>query len=241
MTVEATGGRRARASASTLSHAQASCPSTMTWPSSAPASARSPRRRCSRGARGACSCSGRAGGRPRTSTTGSRSRAGRSRSSSGSSPAWSRVLVELAQSQTFRRRTVALDPMFQVLAPKLRLEVPARGAALRQGDRPRLPRGPPRRRRALRRAGAHQRRGRRGVREGPRLAARQLLGAPRDGALRGVAAAPRRDAARPRCSPSSRATTTTAPSSTSRRASRATPSTSRTSPWRACTARGRAA
>ncbi len=43
---------------------------------------------------------------------------------SGSSPAWSRVLVELAQSQTFRRRTTALDPMFQVLAPKLRLEVP---------------------------------------------------------------------------------------------------------------------
>ncbi len=42
----------------------------------------------------------------------------------GSSPAWSRVLVELAQSQTFRRRTVALDPMFQILAPKLRLEVP---------------------------------------------------------------------------------------------------------------------
>jgi phytoene dehydrogenase-like protein len=41
-----------------------------------------------------------------------------------SSPAWTRVLVELAQSQTFRRRTVALDPMFQVLAPKLRLEVP---------------------------------------------------------------------------------------------------------------------
>jgi glycine/D-amino acid oxidase-like deaminating enzyme len=42
----------------------------------------------------------------------------------GSSPAWGRVLVELAQSQTFRRRVVALDPMFQVLAPKLRLEVP---------------------------------------------------------------------------------------------------------------------
>jgi NAD(P)-binding Rossmann-like domain len=41
----------------------------------------------------------------------------------GSSPAWSRVLVELAQSQTFRRRTAVLDPMFQVLAPKLRLEV----------------------------------------------------------------------------------------------------------------------
>jgi phytoene dehydrogenase-like protein len=42
----------------------------------------------------------------------------------GSSPAWGRVLVELAQSQTFRRRVVALDPMFQVLAPGLRLEVP---------------------------------------------------------------------------------------------------------------------
>jgi len=41
-----------------------------------------------------------------------------------SSPAWSRVLVELAQSQTLRRRTIALNPMFQVLAPKLRLEVP---------------------------------------------------------------------------------------------------------------------
>jgi hypothetical protein len=42
----------------------------------------------------------------------------------GSSPAWTRVLVELAQSQTFRRKTTALDPMFQILAPKLRLEVP---------------------------------------------------------------------------------------------------------------------
>jgi NAD(P)-binding Rossmann-like domain len=42
----------------------------------------------------------------------------------GSSPAWSRVLVELAQSQTFRRRVMPLDPMFQVLAPGLRLEVP---------------------------------------------------------------------------------------------------------------------
>jgi glycine/D-amino acid oxidase-like deaminating enzyme len=42
----------------------------------------------------------------------------------GSSPAWGRVLVELAQSQTFRRRVIPLDPMFQVLAPKLRLEVP---------------------------------------------------------------------------------------------------------------------
>jgi phytoene dehydrogenase-like protein len=42
----------------------------------------------------------------------------------GSSPAWARVLVELAQSQTFRRRVTPLDPMFQVLAPRLRLEVP---------------------------------------------------------------------------------------------------------------------
>jgi len=42
----------------------------------------------------------------------------------GSSPAWGRVLVELAQSQTFRRRAIPLDPMFQILAPKLRLEVP---------------------------------------------------------------------------------------------------------------------
>ena len=42
----------------------------------------------------------------------------------GSSPAWARVLVELAQSQTFRRRVAPLDPMFQILAPKLRLEVP---------------------------------------------------------------------------------------------------------------------
>src|SRR5580692_7217055 len=42
----------------------------------------------------------------------------------GSSPAWGRVLVELAQSQTFRRRVMPLDPMFQVLAPGLRLEVP---------------------------------------------------------------------------------------------------------------------
>jgi hypothetical protein len=41
-----------------------------------------------------------------------------------SSPAWSRVLVELAQSQTFRRHTQPLDPMLQVLEPKRRLEIP---------------------------------------------------------------------------------------------------------------------
>lgn len=42
----------------------------------------------------------------------------------GSSPAWGRVIVELAQSQTFKRRLTPLDPMLQVLAPRLRLELP---------------------------------------------------------------------------------------------------------------------
>jgi hypothetical protein len=40
----------------------------------------------------------------------------------GSSPLWSRVLVELAQTQTFRRKTTTVTPMFQVLAPKVRLD-----------------------------------------------------------------------------------------------------------------------
>ncbi len=44
------------------------------------------------------------------------------------SPAWGRVLVELAQSQTFRRRVHPLDPMIQVLGPRLRLDVPPDGA-----------------------------------------------------------------------------------------------------------------
>src|SRR5690606_24060494 len=43
---------------------------------------------------------------------------------SASSPAWGRVLAELAQSQTFRRRLVALDPMLQVVAPDMRLDLP---------------------------------------------------------------------------------------------------------------------
>ena len=43
---------------------------------------------------------------------------------SASSPAWGRVLVELAQSQTFRRRLASLDPMLQVLAPDARLDLP---------------------------------------------------------------------------------------------------------------------
>jgi len=41
-----------------------------------------------------------------------------------SSPAFKRVLTELAQSQTFRRRVVALDPMVQLLSPGSRLELP---------------------------------------------------------------------------------------------------------------------
>ncbi len=40
------------------------------------------------------------------------------------SPAWTRILVELAQSQTFRRRLTPLDPMLQVLGPDLRLALP---------------------------------------------------------------------------------------------------------------------
>ena len=43
---------------------------------------------------------------------------------SASSPAWGRILVELAQSQTFRRRLSSLDPMLQVLAPDMRLDLP---------------------------------------------------------------------------------------------------------------------
>jgi phytoene dehydrogenase-like protein len=43
---------------------------------------------------------------------------------SASSPAWGRVLVELAQSQTFRRRLSSLEPMLQVLASDMRLDLP---------------------------------------------------------------------------------------------------------------------
>jgi hypothetical protein len=41
-----------------------------------------------------------------------------------SSPALRRALVELAQSQTFKRKTVSLDPMFSVVQPVRRYEVP---------------------------------------------------------------------------------------------------------------------
>ncbi len=40
------------------------------------------------------------------------------------SPALSRILVELAQSQTFKRRMRSVDPMLQVLMPGRRIEMP---------------------------------------------------------------------------------------------------------------------
>jgi phytoene dehydrogenase-like protein len=41
-----------------------------------------------------------------------------------SSPPWKRLLHELAQTQSFRRRLVALDPMFSVVLSDQRLELP---------------------------------------------------------------------------------------------------------------------
>jgi phytoene dehydrogenase-like protein len=41
-----------------------------------------------------------------------------------SSPVWTRVLVELAQSQTWKRRVVPASPMMQVVAPRRRLDIP---------------------------------------------------------------------------------------------------------------------
>ena len=40
------------------------------------------------------------------------------------SPAWGRIVSELAQSQTWRRKTVPLDPMLQVVSGARRLDVP---------------------------------------------------------------------------------------------------------------------
>ena len=42
----------------------------------------------------------------------------------GASPVWRRIMHELAQSPQFRRRATAQDPMFAVLANRLRLELP---------------------------------------------------------------------------------------------------------------------
>jgi phytoene dehydrogenase-like protein len=41
-----------------------------------------------------------------------------------SSPAWKRVLVELAQTQTFRRHALPLDPMLQLLTRDRRIDLP---------------------------------------------------------------------------------------------------------------------
>ncbi|MFO0590620.1 MAG: phytoene dehydrogenase [Polyangiaceae bacterium] len=41
-----------------------------------------------------------------------------------SSPAWARVVVELAQSQTWRRRALPCSPMLQILAPRRRMDFP---------------------------------------------------------------------------------------------------------------------
>src|ERR1700733_7180914 len=40
------------------------------------------------------------------------------------SPAWGRVLAELAQSQAFKRHGRPLDPMLQVFDPRVRLSIP---------------------------------------------------------------------------------------------------------------------
>ena len=40
------------------------------------------------------------------------------------SPAWRRVIAELAQSQAFRRKLRPLDPMLQILTPKKRIDLP---------------------------------------------------------------------------------------------------------------------
>jgi phytoene dehydrogenase-like protein len=53
-----------------------------------------------------------------------------------SSPVWRRMLAELAQTQTWKRRLVPLSPMVQVLAPGLRFDIPPDTALLgREIDR----------------------------------------------------------------------------------------------------------
>lgn len=52
------------------------------------------------------------------------------------SPAWARVIVELAQSQTWKRRVSAASPMLQILAPRSRLDVhPDLALFVREVDR----------------------------------------------------------------------------------------------------------
>src|SRR6185312_5582372 len=43
---------------------------------------------------------------------------------SATSPTWRKVVVELAQSQTWKRRVEPASPMMQVLSPQRRVEVP---------------------------------------------------------------------------------------------------------------------
>jgi phytoene dehydrogenase-like protein len=42
----------------------------------------------------------------------------------GTSPTWHRLVVELAQSQTWKRRVVPASPMMQVIAPRRRIDIP---------------------------------------------------------------------------------------------------------------------
>jgi phytoene dehydrogenase-like protein len=42
----------------------------------------------------------------------------------GTSPVWQRIVVELAQSQTWKRRVIPASPMVQVVAPGRRLDIP---------------------------------------------------------------------------------------------------------------------
>ena len=54
----------------------------------------------------------------------------------GSSPVWRRMLAELAQSQTWKRRLVPASPMVQALAPGMRFDIPPDTALLgREIDR----------------------------------------------------------------------------------------------------------
>jgi phytoene dehydrogenase-like protein len=55
---------------------------------------------------------------------------------SATTPTWRKVVVELAQSQTWKRRVEPASPMMQILAPRRRLEVPPDMALLgREIDR----------------------------------------------------------------------------------------------------------
>ena len=157
------------------------------------------------------------------------------------SPAWTRILAELAQSQTFRRHLTPLDPMLQVLGPDLRLALPPEPLAFaREIDRE-FP--------AVRRVvdDLYAELGRTNAACDVAFD-RDLVWPPgsfweRRETARIAATLPHLDGGgrRQASSPSSRGTTPTAPSSTSRPASPAMPATLPPSPSPASTARGRAA